>query len=133
MIDADELLQFARLAQQNAYAPYSGFRVGVALETTNGRVFSGCNVENASFGVTVCAERVAVGAAIVAGEREFRRIVLVTDAPTPASPCGACRQVLCEFAPDMEILSVSPTGERQSWKARELLPQHFVLPVEERA
>lgn len=126
----DQLLAAARAVQRNAYAPFSRFRVGAALETEHGAIFSGCNIENASFGVTICAERVAIGSAIAAGERNFRRMVLVTDAPYPESPCGACRQVLVEFAPQLEVVSVAPDGKQRTWKASELLPDRFTFPVE---
>ena|SRR5687767_8834862 len=126
----DALLAAARDVQKNAYAPFSRFRVGAALETTDGSIFPGCNIENASFGVTMCAERVAIGNAIAAGVRSFRRMVLVTDAPYPESPCGACRQVLVEFAPDIEVISVAPSGEQRKWKASDLLPDRFLFPVE---
>jgi cytidine deaminase len=125
----DVLLSAAREVQQRAYAPYSRFRVGAALETEQGTIFSGCNIENASFGVTMCAERVAIGCAIAAGQKEFRRLVLVTDAKQPESPCGACRQAIIEFAPDLEIISVAPDGNQRIWKASELLPDRFILPT----
>ena len=125
-----ELLETARAAQQNAYAPFSRFRVGAALETEQGSVFSGCNIENASFGLTICAERVAIGSAVTAGERKFRRLVLVTDSDVPEAPCGACRQVISEFAPGLEIVSYSPGGASRSWQAAELLPEPFFLIAE---
>jgi cytidine deaminase len=125
-----DLRAAAEAARANAYAPYSKFRVGAALEATDGTVFVGCNVENASYGLTNCAERTAIAAAVVAGHRDFRRIVIVTDAATPVSPCGACRQVLREFGPHLEVISYG-TATEQRWTMTDLLPDAFdprVLP-----
>ena len=120
----DTLVDAARAAQQRAYAPYSRFRVGCALEAEDGRVFVGCNVENASYGLTICAERAAVCAAVTAGAQRFRRAVVVSDAEPPAAPCGACRQVLSEFGPDLRVDAVGPAGA-VTWTIAELLPAAF--------
>lgn len=120
----DELLARARAARDAAYAPYSGFAVGAAVESGDGTVFVGCNVENVSYGLTVCAERVAVAAAVTAGHRSFRRIAISTSETLATPPCGACRQVLAEFAPDLEVWSEG-SGHRMLWRLSELLPARF--------
>ena len=120
----DTLVDAARAAQQRAYAPYSRFRVGCALEAEDGRVFVGCNVENASYGLTICAERAAVCAAVAAGAQRFRRAVVVSDANPPAAPCGACRQVLSEFGPTLRVEGVGSAGT-VTWTIAELLPAAF--------
>ena len=113
----------ARKVRSRAHAPYSNFQVGAALESTSGKVFTGCNVENISFGLTICAERNAVFAAIAAGVRSFRRIVVVADSKEPVTPCGACRQVLSEFSENMEIISINLQNQKYSAKLSELLPR----------
>jgi cytidine deaminase len=120
----DALVAAARSARTHAYCPYSRFAVGAALESTDGRIFTGCNVENASYGLTVCAERAAVLAAVAAGVRRFRRLVVVADADPPVSPCGACRQVLMEFGGGLEVEGIGPSG-RCRWTLAELLPDPF--------
>lgn len=122
----DSLVETARSVQGRAYAPYSRFSVGAALETDSGEVFAGCNVENGSYGLTICAERSAVAAAVAAGHRRFRRLVVVADRDDPIPPCGACRQVLSEFGPDLEVWGVG-RDELTRWTVGELLPAPFAL------
>jgi len=120
----ETLWQAARDAHDRAYAPYSGFRVGAAVEGIDGSVHAGCNVENASYGLSMCAERVAIGVAVTAGVTRFRRVVVVSDCDPPAAPCGACRQVLAEFAPEAEVAAVGPEQTKR-WRVRDLLPDAF--------
>lgn len=121
---ADSLVEAAREAQARAYAPYSCFRVGAAIRGVDGSVHQGCNVESASYGLTICAERAAVALAVSRGVRQFDRVVVVSDSEPPASPCGACRQVLAEFGLDLEVIAVGPASSR-SWRLGELLPDAF--------
>lgn len=122
----DELVRLAHRAMERAYAPYSRFHVGAALEADDGTRYTGCNVENASYPVTTCAERIAIGAAIVNGARGFRRIAICASGEEPAPPCGMCRQALAEFGLDLEIVSVTPAGKHARWKLRDLLPEAFL-------
>ena len=119
-----DLVARARDAMRNAWAPYSEFRVGAAIEAADGRVFVGCNVESASYGLTICAERMALGAAVAAGARSLRRVVVTTEVDPPAAPCGACRQLLAEFGLNLEVIAAGPTSERR-WTLAALLPDAF--------
>jgi cytidine deaminase len=126
--DEDLLREAERAAREvsaRAYAPYSGFRVGAAVVTASGRVIAGCNVENASYGLTICAERVAVFTAVAEGETEVRAVVVYTPTPTPTAPCGACRQVLHEFGPGAEVISVCDGAGRTHTALPALLPGAF--------
>lgn len=122
-MNTDALFVAARSVREKAYAPYSHFSVGAALRTRSGRVFCGCNVENLSFGLTICAERAAVFAAVAAGEKEFEVIAVVADSIQPVTPCGACRQVLAEFSMDLRICSENLQGQRYEATIAELLPR----------
>lgn len=121
----DPLQAAALAARENAHAPYSKFRVGAALEDTGGRVHTGCNIENATYGLTLCAERVAVFKAISEGAREFRRIAIAADTDTLTPPCGACRQILWEFGGDIEIVLVNLRGKSEVLRLKELFPRAF--------
>ena len=118
------LVEVARLARERAYAPYSGFRVGAAIETPSGAVYSGANVENASYGATICAERAAVGSMVAAGEREIARVAVYAEGPTISMPCGICRQVLGELGAGATVIAAGPSGARTVSLA-ELLPEPF--------
>ena len=120
------LLAFAREAQDNAYAPYSGFRVGAAVYSPDGEIYQGCNVENAAYGSCLCAERGAVMAAVAAGHKEIAAIAVVGDSEAPTVPCGACRQVLAEFDPEMRVIMGGRTDEVMVMTLDELLPEAFV-------
>jgi cytidine deaminase len=122
-VEDHRLIAMATEARSRAYAPYSGYAVGAALLAASGNVYSGCNVENASYGLTICAERTAMCKAICAGEREFEAIAVVTE--NGGSPCGACRQFLAEFSPDMRVLVADAEGNYRTFALTELLPAHF--------
>jgi cytidine deaminase len=121
----DPLAQAALDARENAHAPFSNFKVGAALEDVNGRVHTGCNVENATYGLTLCAERVAVFKAISEGARKFRRMAIAADTDMLTPPCGACRQILWEFCGDIELILVNPRGATDRFQLATLFPRPF--------
>jgi len=120
-----ELIQLAVQVREQAYVPYSKFKVGAALLSVDGRVFTGANVENASYGLTICAERAALFKAVSEGAQRYTTIAVVTDLADPASPCGACRQVLAEFAPELKVIMANTAGKVVSTTIAELLPLAF--------
>jgi cytidine deaminase len=122
---ADELVNAARRAREQAIAPFSGFKVGAALETVDGTVITGCNIENATYGLTICAERVAMFKALSEGHRQFRRVALVADTGQPTPPCGACRQILWEFGGDLEIVLANLNEHKGVHRLKDLLPLPF--------
>ena len=129
-MDDEALVELAKKARAHAYAPYSGFAVGAAVLAADGRVFVGCNIENASYGLTNCAERTAIFSAVAAGARELRALAVVAEGELPCSPCGACRQVIAEFAVERIILA-NLKGSRRVVTKEELLPFAFSLQQQE--
>lgn len=125
MSDFDYLITVAKQSRENAHAPYSNFRVGAALRATSGRVFGGCNIENATYGLTVCAERTAIFKAISEGERGFDAISVVTDTETLTPPCGACRQLIWEFCGDIPVVLSNLKGKIEQIPMRDLFPKPF--------
>jgi cytidine deaminase len=124
-MERDLLVEAAKQARENAHAPYSNFRVGAALRSTSGRIFGGCNVENATYGLTMCAERVAILKAISEGERGFSAIAVVTDTEVPTPPCGACRQLIWEFCGDIPVSMANLKGKIEVMQMKELFPRAF--------
>jgi cytidine deaminase len=121
----DVLLETALAARANAFAPYSKFQVGAAVEDADGRIHTGCNIENATYGLTLCAERVAIFKAISEGVRKFRRIAVAADTDVLTPPCGACRQILWEFCGDVDIVLVNPRGKIETYRLKDLFPKPF--------
>ena len=131
-MSASELVKAARRARRNAHADYSHFKVGAALETADGSIITGCNIENATYGLTLCAERVAIFKALSEGHRAFVRIAIVADTETPTPPCGACRQILWEFAGNIEIQLANLNEEKGVHQLKTLLPLPFDARLLER-
>jgi cytidine deaminase len=121
----DALVEAALAARKNAHAPFSHFPVGAAVEDADGRIYTGCNVENATYGLTICAERVAVFKAISEGARKFTRVAVAADTETLTPPCGACRQILWEFCGDVELTLVNPRGKTETFRLKDLFPRPF--------
>ncbi len=124
-MSASELIAAARTARRHAVAPFSRFKVGAAVEAVGGAIISGCNIENATYGLTMCAERVAIFKALSEGHRGFTRVAIVADTRAPAPPCGACRQILWEFGGDLEVVLANTRRETARFRLSELLPHPF--------
>lgn len=125
MSEDESLITAAKQSRENAHAPYSNFRVGAAVRSSSGRIFGGCNVENATYGLTICAERVAIFKAISEGERGFSSIAVVTDTEALTPPCGACRQLIWEFCGDIPVTLANLSGKRETLQMKELFPKPF--------
>ena len=125
MSDVSDLIAAARNARRHAHAPYSAFKVGAALRTSGGTIVTGCNVENATYGLTICAERVAMFKALSEGHRRFSHLVVAADTRAPTPPCGACRQILWEFGGNLEVILVNLRREHRRYQLAELLPVPF--------
>ena len=125
MAGSDKLVAAARQARDNAVAEFSHFKVGAALETAAGEIITGCNVENATYGLTICAERVAIFKALSEGHRSFTRIAVVADTSSPTPPCGACRQIIWEFCGDVEVVIANLTEVKTTMRMKDLLPLPF--------
>jgi cytidine deaminase len=125
MSENETLISAAKLARENAHAPFSKFRVGAAVRATSGRIFGGCNVENATYGLTVCAERIAIFKAISEGERGFDAISVVTDTDVLTPPCGACRQLIWEFCGDVPVILANLKGKSEIMRMKDLFPKPF--------
>ncbi len=124
-VNIEDLERAAEAAMRRAYAPYSNFRVGAAVRGSDGTLHAGCNVENSSYPAGICAERTAISRAVADGVRTFTEMVICTEAAVPTPPCGICRQVLHEFAPLLQITSITTSGARQTWRLDALLPAAF--------
>jgi len=125
MSDHESLITAAKQIRENAHAPYSNFRVGAAVRAGSGRIFGGCNIENATFGLTVCAERIAIFKALSEGERNFDAIAVVTDTERLTPPCGACRQIIWEFCGDVPVILTNLQGQKETIAMRDLFPKPF--------
>jgi cytidine deaminase len=127
----DQLIDEAKQARENAVAPFSKYKVGAALRTKAGKVYRGCNVENCTYALTVCAERVALLTALAAGERDFTEIAVVTQSETPGTPCGPCRQLMWEYCGDIDVAIANLDGKRIDYKLSDLFPHPFSFKLEE--